>query len=408
MSAPSNDIMACPKCGHDKVVKGSPGRIVCKRCGGTGTYARALAAYEQKGGPKKDKTKAEYYVADIAEKDQTIRELREEVKILRSEASIVNRLRALIHDLGDRQKEVPGWVRQIPPTKVRGTPTLFLSDLHWGEVVFSKQVNGVNHYDLPTARNRLRHTTEAFLSLCYDELSRPDYPGVVMPLGGDCISGNIHEELRETNDAAVLECVADVEDHIARSIMTVAKEAKNVFVPCVVGNHGRMDRKPRAKNGVVDNLEWLVYEMLRKRFASSENITVIVPNSFDCLYTVHGHRYLMTHGDQFKGGSGITGPLLPWKRGQQKKAAVYSAVDQDFDFLIMGHWHQAALLPGGIIVNGSLKGYDEYAFRMGFEFQLPQQVMWITDPKHGIWYWQPINCDSVSAPPSRSWVEVAA
>ena len=277
-----------------------------------------------------------------------------------------------------------------------------------GERVYPKQVNRVNEYDINLARKRLQHVVESAVTMLRDELTNPDYPGIVCALGGDIVSGNIHEELRETNDRPVLECVVDAEEHLGRAIATLAEEFGRVFVPCVVGNHGRMDKKPRAKNGVADNLEWIIYEHLRKRFENDDRVTVVVPTSFDCLYRVQGWTYLLTHGDQFRGGTGITGPLLPWKRGDQKKRQVYEATDQAYDILMMGHWHQAAMLPGTIIVNGSLKGYDEYAFKSGFEYQAPQQTLWITDPKHGIWYWQPVDADEVSELPARSWVEVAA
>jgi len=336
----------------------------------------------------------------------TIKELRSEVNALKAEAASTQQIRQFIHDF--KQESVPSWLARKSVGKKRGTPTLFLSDLHWGERVYPKQVNGVNEYSLSIARERLRHVVESSIRLLRDELARPDYPGIVCALGGDIVSGNIHEELRESNLLPVLGQCSDAESHIARAIQTLADEFGRVFVPCVVGNHGRLDRKPRAKNGVADNLEWLIYEFLRKRFRDDKRVTIVVPTAFDCLYSVHGWRYLLTHGDQFRGGSGITGPLLPWKRGDQKKRAVYEATDQPYDILMMGHWHQAAILPGTIIVNGSTKGYDEYAFKTGYEFQPPQQTLWITDPKHGVWYWQTVDAEERSAPAGREWIEVAA
>jgi len=34
-------------------------------------------------------------------------------------------------------------------------------------------------------------------------------------------------------------------------------------------------------------------------------------------------------------------------------------------------------------VNGSLKGYDEFAANSNFDFEPPQQAFWLTDPHHG-------------------------
>lgn len=340
-----------------------------------------------------------------------VNELTATVTSLRQEATDIRAIRGFIHSLSGRLAPPPQWVLDPPKAKQRGTPTLFLSDLHWGETVFSDQVGGVNQYDIGIARDRLKTTVNTFMTMLRDELAHPDYPGVVCALGGDMISGNIHEELRETNGLRVLEQCSDIESHLAAVLSTLADDFKRVFVPCVVGNHGRMDKKPRAKNGVADNLEWVVYEFLRKRFHDDPRISIRVSPGFDYRYNVHGHRYLLTHGDQFKGGSGITGPLLPWKRGDQKKRQAYNATNRSYDTLHMGHWHQAAQLPAGegwIFVNGSTKGFDEYSLRMGFDFQPPQQTMWITDPKHGPWFWQPINCDEIPEPPQPTWVEIEA
>jgi len=384
----------CIHCGSDRAVKNGSNRMRCNSCGKS--FNRGAKPIQEASALRE---------AELLAK---INRLQQQNNELRQEAADTAKIRRFIHRLGSKQESVPAWLRGAPKHKKRGTPTLFLSDLHWGERVYANQVNGVNRYDLGIARERLQRITETAMSLLLDELARPDYPGIICALGGDIVSGNIHEELRESNDAPVLEQCADAEKHLGQVIATLADEFGRVFVPCVVGNHGRLDRKPRAKNGVKDNLEWIIYEFLRKRFEDDNRVTVIVPTAFDCLYAVHGHRYLMTHGDQFKGGTGITGPLLPWKRGDQKKRQAYGAVDQSYDTLIMGHWHQAAMLPGTIIVNGSLKGWDEYSFRMGFEFQPPQQTLWITDPKHGIWYWQPVDAEDQPNAEKREWITVAA
>ena len=52
--------------------------------------------------------------------------------------------------------------------------------------------------------------------------------------------------------------------------------------------------------------------------------------------------------------------------------------------------HQLIMAPEqGLIVNGSLKGYDEYASVSNFRPERPQQALWLVTPENGI---------SVSAP----------
>ena len=63
--------------------------------------------------------------------------------------------------------------------------------------------------------------------------------------------------------------------------------------------------------------------------------------------------------------------------------ALYSRSNDDFDYAVIGHWH--SLLYGqDFIVNGSTKGYDEYARANGFGFERPQQALFLVTPEHGI------------------------
>ena len=61
-----------------------------------------------------------------------------------------------------------------------------------------------------------------------------------------------------------------------------------------------------------------------------------------------------------------------------------------------------------LIVNGSLKGYDEYAYNNNFGFEPPQQALWLTHPKHGITFRMPVQVDRKRAAPKTEWVSVAA
>ena len=335
--------------------------------------------------------------------------LKSQVKDLASEAIDTTRLRTLIHGMAETDTNPPDWL--VAPSKGSnsfGTPTLFLSDLHWGERVFPAQVNGINEYSLPIARARLKRTFATTVRLLRDYLADGQYDGIVVALGGDMMYGNIHEELRETNDAHILACVADLHDHMVAGLEMMADEFGRVFVPCVVGNHGRLDKKPRAKGAARDNFEWILYHYIAKHFANDPRVHVVVSESLDYVYKVHNHTYLLTHGDQFRGGSGISGPMTPWALGDHRKRKRQDAINQPYDTMIFGHWHQLFWGNGNFICNGSLKGYDEYAFRSNFSVQEAMQALWITHPDHGITFQMPVLADKTSACENRSWVSVMA
>lgn len=303
----------------------------------------------------------------------------------------------------------PVWLADAPAkASSPGVPTLFLSDLHWGEVVHPAQINGVNQFSLSIARARMRHTVQTAIQLLRLLSSDMNYPGIIVPLGGDMISGNIHDELQATNELNTMPTVLDLYDHLVGAIKLLADEFGAVFLPCVSGNHGRDTKKTWSKDRNHTSFDWLLYQFLAKHFMDDKRVTFYIPDGSDALYRVFNTRYLLTHGDQFKAGDSIIGPIGPLMRGNQKKQARNQAVDMDYDLMICGHWHQYIHL-ARLIVNGSMKGYDEYAYQGNFGFEPPTQALWITHPKNGITFRMPVYCDDqAKSGKSSSWVSVPA
>jgi hypothetical protein len=204
-------------------------------------------------------------------------------------------------------------------------------------------------------------------------------------LGGDILSGIIHQELRETNECPILVSVDFWEDQLAAAIERLATEFGKLHIACTYGNHGRQSMKPIAKNRAWDTYEWLMYTHLAKHFAASKNITWQVPDAPDCHVKSYNIRYLLTHGDQFKGGTGIAAALSPLLLGSNRKSRRQLAAGRPYDVMVMGHWHQHMWLPSrGIIVGGSLGGYNEYAYLNNFDPEPANQAMWLATPEHGI------------------------
>jgi hypothetical protein len=48
----------------------------------------------------------------------------------------------------------------------------------------------------------------------------------------------------------------------------------------------------------------------------------------------------------------------------------------------MGHFHQYITIPG-LIVGGSMKGYDEYAYGLNLRPEPARQAFWVTTPEYG-------------------------
>lgn len=302
--------------------------------------------------------------------------------------------------------EIPEWVtvsrgKESSP----GVPTLFLSDLHWGERVFPEQINGVNKYNLAIARERLHTCIDSAIHLLKIISPKMDYPGIVVPLGGDMISGNIHEELTATNELNTMPTVLDLYSELVSAIQKLADTFGRVFLPCVTGNHGRDTRKVWAKDRHATSFDWLLYQFLAKRFDQDKRVTFYIPDGSDAYYRVYSTRYLLTHGDQFRGGDGVIGALGPIIRGDHRKRSRNAQIAMEYDTMLMGHWHQYIHMER-LIANGSTKGYDEYAYANNFPFESPRQALWLTHPKFKITFRMPVYVDRQRSVAKTEWVGV--
>lgn len=73
-----------------------------------------------------------------------------------------------------------------------------------------------------------------------------------------------------------------------------------------------------------------------------------------------------------------------------------------YDTMLVGHWHQHMQLRR-FIVNGSLKGYDEYAYVNNFPFEPPAQAFWITHPQVGKTFSMPVYAERPQRAAAESW-----
>lgn len=210
------------------------------------------------------------------------------------------------------------------------------------------------------------------------------------------VSGTIHDELSETNEACINETIVFLVDELANGIKLLADEFGKVFIPCVPGNHGRHHKKPRAKYQVIDNHEWLVYQFLAREFKNDSRVTFHIPENPDAQYMVYDKSILLTHGNQFRGGSGISGIFTPLALGTARKQKRQQAVGQPFDLMMFGHFHQM-LWAEQMVGNGSVKGYDEYAHSMNFGFERAQQVLFLMHKEYGMTFRMPIICDDAES-----------
>jgi predicted phosphodiesterase len=338
-----------------------------------------------------------------------------DIKALTKENDTAEQIRTAIYGLASRTPEPPKWLDTFKDQVgfSNEVPCTIWSDWHYGERVRPEEVGGMNDFDAEVASTRITKLVDAIIDLSFNHAGRAKkkYPGIVVMLGGDMITGDIHEELTATNDRTTQQCINDLTDLIAAGLSTLADRFGRVFVPCVVGNHGRSTRKPRMKGRVYTSHEWNIYCNLERHFRKDKRIQFHIPNESDAHFSVYGHRFLLTHGDSLgvKGGDGIIGAIGPIMRGSIKTARGEAAIGRDYDTIVMGHWHQMLWLPG-CIVNGALKGYDEYArLAIRAPYSPASQALWFVHPKHGITVRREVILqDQPAALEQREWLTWSA
>ena len=107
-------------------------------------------------------------------------------------------LRASTYEAATSQKP-PAWMTSKRKKKKDAVTVMaLLSDCHFDEIVkFSE--NGLNSYNREIAEMRLKLFVEKVIQLSYDQISNVSIEGLVLCLGGDLVSGNLHD-LGEHNE----------------------------------------------------------------------------------------------------------------------------------------------------------------------------------------------------------------
>lgn len=318
------------------------------------------------------------------------------VKERRTDADLAF-LRARNRDLGkaleraERLVEELGGIRQAPVQIPRWLPSadaagatgkavigMLCSDWHCGEVVRPDEIDGLNGYDIDVFRARVRRYFAAVIEIGPRWTADCECVGAVLWLAGDMISGDIHEELRNTNALTALEQVKVVVEELARAIELLLAAFERVHVVSVPGNHGRTTQKPPFKGYTRLSYDTLAADMTRAQLGDIEGLTWQISSGIDATTPVLGWNVMVTHGDRMGtgGGQGFAGPFLPIVRGQKRVEIQQFRARRSFDLLLSGHYHTSGQ-PGPHLTSGSLPGYTEFGHGIRAAVEPPQQWLFV-------------------------------
>jgi hypothetical protein len=325
-----------------------------------------------------------------AEIQRETRTLRSQVEDLTAEAK---EMKQLVEFYGSARQEpirVPKWQVKARRGGHAGLVIAQATDWHLDEVVKPEEIFHLNAYNRHIAYLRMKRWVEKVITLPRDYVHGLKIEGLVIPATGDLFTGDIHPELKENNAAKLLASVLYWQEPVMAALTLLEAEYPAVAVHAVVGNHGRLSHKPIFKGRVHDNVEWLFWSVVRDRLKDrGSKVTVNVSPSMDLNVPIYGRNHLLTHGDQFKGGSGISGAFAPLSLGSHRKSKRQAKAHMPMETMVIGHLHQLINIPG-VIMGGCMKGVDEFSFGHNFEPAEAAQAMWITTPERAQTMWMPI------------------
>jgi hypothetical protein len=300
-------------------------------------------------------------------------------------------IREAVFRLTAKPLDPPSWnpEQSGPADKLGEAIILPLSDLHMGEVIDLAQMGGLNSFNETIARARVERLFARAVKLATVHWSGPPPSAWYVPLMGDLVSGEIHEELAKTNDLLSIPAVRAMSEALVSGLELLARSFPGtpIHVVSVPGNHGRTTRKLEAKGFALDSYDTLVAWCVESWFAAKGQamITFSAPASGDAVVNIHGWNVLFTHGDRIgsRGGTGFVGPAATISRGFQKLVMDYAAQGTMIDVIVVGHFHTSLELSQGF-ANGSLPGPSEFSKMLRMRPEPASQWFLAIHPKHGV------------------------
>ncbi len=249
-------------------------------------------------------------------------------------------------------------------TRSPGTIWLLKSDWHVGQKVNPAAAMG-NKYNVEIASKRIIQSFESDLKILNMLRYLTDIKEIIVWLGGDIITGNIHDDITESNEVQPFEQARIAKGLILDGLENLRKNAEaDIRVVCNMGNHGRSTKEKRFATHAANSYEYNLYMDLATyhnyglHWTVAQGATLVTP--------CQGHKIRTQHGDGIKYQGGIGGLTIPLLKNILRINRSNPCAHD-----ILGDKH--TWMPNPLFtVNGSLMGFTEYADGR-FENEEPSQ-----------------------------------
>lgn len=275
-----------------------------------------------------------------------------------------------------------------PGVRGRASAIICCNDWHAEETVEPHTVSGLNEFNLDIASSRIDRMVERAILLVENSRNLSDVDELVVWLGGDLITGMIHDDLAEMNGLSPTEAVLFIQDSAMKLLSTIAHELdpERITVVTSNGNHGRTTQKPRTSTYYRHSYEYLAYKTLEKWLKDDSRYSFRVATGYHNIVDILGRRVRFHHGDAIRYAGGSGGLSIPTNKAIDRWQ---SGVRCDYD--IFGHWHQFCWNYSRKWIScGALIGYNAYAVQIKAEYEPPSQTYILLDEMRGIVEVRPI------------------
>ena len=257
------------------------------------------------------------------------------------------------------------------------TAVVLASDWHLEQRVDGNKIMYPNEYTLEIAEKRAKQFFQGTVVLLKEAEQNVKIKNLVLWLGGDFITGNIHTENLKVCQLGPSQAICFARDLIISGIEFLLKETDvDITIPYNHGNHARITEKVWKSTEEDNSLENILYEDIRFYFKNERRITMVEPKGTVATVEIYGLKIGFVHGHHgFRYMDGVGGLYIPARKYIMRKFA-----KANYYLVCMGHHHQY-LQDTMFLCNGSMIGYDQYADSCGFPYDIPKQTFFLIEEK---------------------------
>jgi UDP-2,3-diacylglucosamine pyrophosphatase LpxH len=251
------------------------------------------------------------------------------------------------------------------------TMELMVSDVHFGKLSPG--------FNLKVARERVNELKEVFLEEYAREATNFNVEKIILAFVGDMIeSYTMHglESAKGCEFGNAEQIKSAIEVLAIELVEPIAKLGLPVVIPCVAGNHDRVEKERTMNKPGKHYMSWVIYHSIKMIMEAKgyKNVKFIIPENSNCIVSLYGNNILYEHGDNLNGIDRRHLNKLMNDRSTQYGMVIH--------MMRSGHWHEYLCSGRGkFIINESLCGQDGYAETRGYDSHAGQTINFYIETK---------------------------